>query len=92
LFGNESVAANAKTPAATTATATTSKPTALWIVSSGTDRPEKDVVSNDRKRDQASNPINANVVVFKPPAVDPGDPPIIIKRIVKKFPPSVAEA
>jgi hypothetical protein len=30
------------------------------------------------------------VVVFTPPAVDPGDPPIVISRIVRKFVLSVA--
>ena len=31
-----------------------------------------------------------NVVVFMPPAVDPGDPPIIIRITVRKFVLSVA--
>ncbi len=74
-----------KIASVTRPTANTKRPTARWIVSAGMVRPHRLVTSVPRNRDQASIAISAIVVVFSPPAVDPGEPPIDMSRRVAKL-------
>ena len=63
---------------------------AFRIVSSSTRRPKKWVCSLRRKTEIAVERRTAIVVVFIPPAVDPGEPPISIRMIMMAMPTSLS--
>ena len=47
--------------------------------------PPQVAASSPRSRDQARMPKRAKVVVLKPPAVEPGEPPMLMSRMVMKL-------
>ena len=62
---------------------------ALRTVSSGMRRPKKCVCFLRRKTETAVETSTASVVVFMPPAVEPGEPPTSISRMTMARPVSL---
>ena len=63
---------------------------ALRTVSSSIRRPKQRIVSRRLKTDMAEKNSTASVVVFMPPAVEPGEPPVSISRMMMKRPTSLS--